>query len=30
MVRGAIVFAGEPFEFEGSDLMEQYLGTEVA
>jgi branched-chain amino acid transport system ATP-binding protein len=30
LVRGSIVFAGEPFELEGSDLMEQYLGSEVA
>jgi branched-chain amino acid transport system ATP-binding protein len=30
LVRGSIVHVGEPFEFEGSDLMEQYLGTEVA
>jgi branched-chain amino acid transport system ATP-binding protein len=30
LVRGRIVFAGEPSELGGSDLLEQYLGAEVA
>ena len=30
LVRGRIVFAGEPKELDGSDLLEQYLGAEVA
>jgi branched-chain amino acid transport system ATP-binding protein len=30
LVRGRIVFAGEPAELEGSDLLERYLGADVA
>lgn len=30
LVRGRIVFAGEPAELLGSDILEQYLGAEVA
>jgi len=30
LVRGRIVFAGEPAEVEGSDIFAQYLGAEVA
>jgi branched-chain amino acid transport system ATP-binding protein len=30
LVRGRIVFAGEPAEVEGSGILEQYLGAEVA
>lgn len=30
LVRGRIVFAGEPHELEGNGILEQYLGAEVA
>jgi branched-chain amino acid transport system ATP-binding protein len=30
LVRGRIVFAGEPDEVQGSGILEQYLGAEVA
>ena len=30
LVRGRIVFVGEPSELEGSDIMAHYLGAEVA
>ena len=30
LVRGRIVFAGEPAEVQGSGILEQYLGAEVA